>query len=342
MFRRALCAILLFAILPAAAVAIPGTPDRVPAATLLVPYFETGIDPAVHPDDTLLAVTNALPGDRWIHVQVWDRDGDAVELARNVQLHGFETWDRALRDLIASSPPAVRAALRVGAFYRGFVTVDAVTEPTPHTPIEEGFTFSADNALVGYAYYTRLAEGSANGLAMVPLEAVDPGIDAYLRDFYPGGHREEIDHDSRICADQLARQVPCTRDVNDLIEHIDFRQLGLPALGGTTRLVVFAWDAFATGAGISVRCDSDPSCASAYPFRVHRADGSLAVDTTLRLDHVVNVVDVALPTSGWASISNLPAGGGDLEVYAFSIDSARPPSGPSRSWDAIFEASIAP
>lgn len=342
MFRRSLYALLPLALLPAAALAIPGTPDRVPAATLLVPYFEVGIDAAAHPDDTLLAVGHVRPGDLWIHVQVWDRDGRAVALSRNVELHAFETWDRSLRDLLASAPATVRGALSVGAVYRGFVTVDAVTEPTSRTPVEEGYPFSAENALVGYAYYTRLAEGSANGLAMVPLEAVGPGIDAYLRDFYPGGHREEIDHDSRLCADQLARGAPCTRDTDDAIEAIDFHQLGLPALHGATRLVVFAWDAFTSGGGPSVRCDADPGCASRYPFRVRRADGTLAVDTTLRLDHVVNVVDVALPSSGWASIERVPADGGDLEVYAFSIDSASPASGPPESWDAIFEATIVP
>ena len=54
---RRLAPILLLS-LSAPALAIPGATDRIPAASLLVPFFETGIDVGVNPHDTLLAVNN--------------------------------------------------------------------------------------------------------------------------------------------------------------------------------------------------------------------------------------------------------------------------------------------
>ncbi len=40
------------------ALAVPGATDRVPAASLLVPFFETGTNSTTHPHDTILVVTN--------------------------------------------------------------------------------------------------------------------------------------------------------------------------------------------------------------------------------------------------------------------------------------------
>lgn len=343
--RRVLCASLLLATLPAALYANPGTPDHIRAASLLVPYFSTGIDSSVHPDDTLLVVTNEQNADQIIHVQVWDRDGHAVALQINILLHAFQTWDTAMRDFIATASPTVKAQLTVGAFYTGFVTIDAVTGGTSMNPLQGGYPFSAHNYLEGYIYYTRLAEGSANGLSMVPLEAVSPSVDAYLRDFYPGGSREEIDADGRLCAAQLANGIsPCTGDTNGVLDRVHFRQFGFLPFNGTTKLVVFTWEPFITGAGPSVICDAPMSgCASDYPFKLYRPDGSTVIDTTVRLNHVVNTFTlVGYDTSGWASIWNIPNIGADLQVYGFSFNSANPASGPSQSWDAIFEAYIVP
>ena len=343
--RRALWASLMLVVLPTAALAIPGTPDHIRAASLLVPYFSTGIDSAAHPDDTLLVVTNEFSADQIIHVQVWDRDGHAVALSTNILLHGFQTWDSAMRDFIGTASPTVKGQLTVGDFYTGFVTIDAVSATTSMNPLQSAYPFSDHNYLEGYIYYTRLAEGSANGLSMVPLEAVSSGLDAYLRDFYPYGSREEIDADARLCADQLAKGIsPCTGDSNGVTDRIHFRQFGLTALNGTTKLVIFTWEPFITGAGPSVICDQPMSgCASDYPFKVYRPDGTLTIDTTVRLNHVVNTITlVGFNTSGWASIWNIPNIGADLQVYGFSFNSANPASGPSQSWDAIFEAYIIP
>lgn len=340
--RQVLCASLLLAVLPTALLAVPGTPDRIRAATLLVPYFETGVDPATHPDDTLLAVMSVM-SDQMIHVQVWDVDGHPVALYRNVLLHSSETWDAAMRDLINSASPAVRTALRAGSFYRGFVTIDAVTAATGLHPLQAAYPFSPHNYLEGYVYYTRLSKGSANGLSMVPLEYVDAAMDSFLRDFYPGGSREEIDANSRMCATQLSGGHPCAGDSNDVVDRVHFRQFGSGPLNGTTRIVLFTWEPYRTGQGPSMICDNPAEgCSSSYPLKVYAPGGSVALDTMVRLDHVVNVFDVTGPTSAWVSIWNVPDIGNDLQVYGFSFNSAAPGFDPSLTWDAIFEAYIIP
>src|SRR5687768_12770640 len=106
--------------------AVAGTPDRVPAASLLVPFLETGIDSFTHPHNTLLVVTNRRPANRTIHYHVWDIDGNPTALNGNVTLGPSATWNVAMRDLLNGAAPAVRTQLTTGPFYRGFVTIDAV------------------------------------------------------------------------------------------------------------------------------------------------------------------------------------------------------------------------
>ncbi len=342
--RRVLWASLLLAVLPIAAHAIPGIPDHVPAASLLVPYFQTGIDAGAHPNDTLLSVDNAFGSDRLVHLEIWDWNGNAVAY-QNFVIPAFATHSVAMRDLLNSASATVRAALAVGDYYYGFITIDAVTSSTALNPLQAGFPFANSNVLEGYIYYTRLSEGSANGLAMVPLEAESNSIDGFLRGFYQAGDpREEIDATARSCADQLARGVACTGNNNSVIDRVHFRQFGSPpaALNGNTRIVLFTWAPFATGGGPSTYCDTH-ACGSDYPLKLYRPDGSLYLDTTIRLNHVVNIIDfLGFASSGWISIWNVPDVGVDLQVYGFSFNSANPPSGASQSWDAIFEAYIIP
>src|SRR5687768_4665020 len=143
---------LALTLLAAPALAVPGTPDRVPAASLLVPFFETGINSATHPQDTLLVATNRDTGSRIIHFHVWDIDGNATGLHGNVTLGARASWDAAMRDLLAAADPSVRTQLTEGAFYRGFVTIDVVSAATPLAPTESTFPFSDANVLEGYAY----------------------------------------------------------------------------------------------------------------------------------------------------------------------------------------------
>lgn len=340
--RRILCASLLLTLVPAVLHAVPGVPDRVPAASLLVPYFQTGVVAASHPNDTLLAVNNAFGADQLVHLQVWDRDGNPVALYQNMVIPGFGTYSLAMRDLIGGASAGVKAALAVGDFYYGFVTIDAVTATTSLNPLNGSFPFSDNNRLEGYIYYTRLSEGSANGLAMVPLEAVGSGLDPLLTGFYSSsGSREEVDGNSRECAAALANGGSCGNDPDGVTDRVHFRQFGSAALNGATRLVLFTWGTFRFSGGPSVYCDTH-ACDSQYPLKFYNPDGTVGLDTMIRLDHVVNFIDATGPDSAWISIWNLPNILDDLQIYGFALNSANPPSGPSQSWDAIFEAYIIP
>ena len=48
-----------------------GATDQVPAATLVMPFFEVGIDAATNPHDTLPVVYNRSGVERTIHWEIW-------------------------------------------------------------------------------------------------------------------------------------------------------------------------------------------------------------------------------------------------------------------------------
>src|SRR6185295_18838918 len=314
----------------------------VPAASLIVPYFETGIDVAANPHDTLLAVVNQSSTSRIIHYHVWDIDGIATTLQGNITLGPTQSWSAAMRDLISGASPATKTQLTDGAFYHGFITIDGVSAATSLNPRQDAFPFLFVNFLEGYIYYTRLSQGSANGIDMVPLEVVPAAGDPLLRDFYNFGRREEIDASSRLCADQLVKgTTPCTGNPDNLIDRIQLRQFGSTPLAGKTRLVVFTWNTHLTG-GPSARCQALGTCPETYPYKRYSEDGTLVADLTFRFDHVVNLIDViGASDSGWVSIWNIPDPDADWQIYAYSFNSAQPASS-SLNWDAIFEGYIAP
>ena len=340
--RRGLLPILLLT-LSTPALAIPGATDRTPAASLLVPFFETGINSSVNPHDTLLSVNNSVGSARTIHYHAWDIDGNPTTLRGNVRLEGFDSWSVAMRDLLNAGPAAARTALTEGSFYRGFVTIDVVTEATTLHPRQAGYPFSASNALEGYIYYTRLAQGSANGLAMVPLEAVAATTDAFIRGFYTSAdNREEIDATGRRCAHNLASGAACG-GVDPDLDRFHLRVFRSTPLSGQSRAIIFTWLLNNTG-GPSIHCD-DPanSCDSSYSFRQFNEAGVTLQNTTIRLDHVVNIIPNSFLVgneSGWISIINVDDPIADMQVYAFSFNSANPPGNPDQTWDAIFEGYI--
>jgi hypothetical protein len=342
-------ALLLLLALAVPASAIPGTPDRIPGASLIVPFFETGINPTDNPHDTLLVVTNWLFADVIIHYHVWDIDGNPTGLNGNVTLGQLDSWSAALRDLINPASGAIKTQLTQGAYYRGFLTIDAVTAATANHPLQGGFPFRNDNALEGFIYYTRLSQGSANGLAMIPLEHVPNTANGLVREFYSGGgSREEIDSSARICANNLALGQTCSvaGDEDGVVDRIHLRHFGSAPLNGRSRMIVFAWNTFATGAGPSELCETNPAnCSSGginYPYKRYDEDGNLMIDSTVRLDHVVNVIDVSATTAGWVSIWDVVNYQNDTQIYAFSFNSANPSGNPNLTWDAIFEGYIIP
>lgn len=349
MYRlRSICLLLLVLIMTGMmatpALAVPGSTDRVPAASLLVPFFETGINSTTHPQDTLLVATNREAGSHIIHYHVWDIDGNATALNGNVTLGARASWSAALRDLLSAADPAVRTQLTEGPFYRGFVTIDVVTAETDLNPRQSLFPFSDANALEGYIYYTRLSQGSANGLAMVALEAVPAAASGFLRGFYSeNDNREEIDPAGRRCAARFSEGAECS-GVDGPLSRIEMRVYRSTPLSGTTRGVVFTWVPGQTG-GPSAVCDEPVNaCNPELAFQQYDEQGNAVRSGTIRLNHVVNVIENSTlqgSQPGWFSIANIPNIRTDLQVYGFSFNSANPQGNANLTWDAIFEAFIA-
>jgi hypothetical protein len=341
---RASCLLLAALALAGPALAVPGATDRVPAASLLVPFFETGINVGTHPHDTLLLVTNWRTDNRTFHYHVWDIDGNPTGLNGNITLSGLASWSVAMRDLLNTTTPAIRTQLTQGFFYRGFLTIDAVTAATALHPREAGYPFSDANVFEGYIYYTRLSQGSANGIAMVPLEAIPNTADSFLRGFYAGpDNREEIDPTGRRCAERLTTGGSCGAGIDGALARIHMRIFRSAALNGSSRAVIFTWVPSRTG-GPSIYCDTPAnSCDPNFIFRQYNEEGAIVLNTTRRLDHVVNVIENSAllgNNSGWISMFNIPNVLVDLQVYGMSFNSANPASNPNLTWDAIFEAYI--
>ncbi len=337
---------LTFAAAPSSFAGIPGTPDKTPAATLIVPFFEVGINSAQDPIDTLLAVTNVMASQRMIHYHVWDINGNAVDLFNDEDLNGSATWSVSMRTLIDGATSAVKTALTDGDFYRGFVTLDVVTAETTKNPTESGYPFatgSTNNSLEGFIYYVRLAQGSSNSLDMIPINWVGPGVDGFLSNFYgtsAADEQESIDAAARACAGILASggAGPCPD--NPVIAKVDSRVFLSPSFNASTRIILFAWDTNFVG-GPSIYCDTH-ACDSTYTYKQFDEEGSTVVDDMIRLDKVVNIINVAGDTNGWVSIRDIPDPESGRQLYAFSITNAKPSSGTSANWDAILESFIVP
>jgi hypothetical protein len=80
------------------AIALPGTIDDVPAATLLLPYFEVDLDNAAG-ITTLFSVNNASAAAQLAHVTVWSTWSIPV-LDFDVYLTGYDVQSFNLRDIL--------------------------------------------------------------------------------------------------------------------------------------------------------------------------------------------------------------------------------------------------
>jgi len=345
--KRSICGIMVsFVILWFAGVSfggIPGATDKVKAASLLVPFYEVSDTSSTHPEDTLLVVWKPGAGSTvTVHYHVWDIDGNDSGLYGNVDLDFVESWNTSMRGLISSASTAVKTALKdsTGNYYRGFVTIDVVSADTVLNPTESSYPFATGNVIEGWIYYVRIPEGSSNSLAMLPIEEVGTSISTYLYGFYANSDgREEINVDARACAASLAKGGSCTNYTT--IDRIRSRVfLDNTSLNASTRIIIFYWDANRTE-GVSNYCDTR-SCESSYAYKRYNESGTLVQDTTIRLDHVVNIIEVSGTENGFVSIWDIAAPTGQWNVYAFSITKVQPSSGPSTTWDAILESYINP
>jgi hypothetical protein len=331
-----------------AAYAIPGATDRVPAATLLVPFFQVGVSSGVNPHDTLLVVHNVKSGTARIHYEVWDIDGRPSGLRGNATLASFATFSRSMRSLITPASATIKTKLKVGAFYQGFVTIDLVTASTALAPTSGSYPFSNDNRLEGNIYYSRIAQGAVSGLTMVPIESF-PAIDnSDVRvGFYvgfppaadPDDHREQLTPGARSCAHNLASSQPCGFDL--ILDRIDLRTFQAPAGTGSSFGVVFSWDPGDPG-GPSNRCEDFDDCDPNFPFTQYNEAGAVVASGTRRLDHAVNVIPFTGTQPGWFTLKEV-ANAGHLvtSFYAFSVNIASPAGGTNR-WEDAFEGYIQP
>jgi len=317
---------------------IPGATDKVLGASLLVPFFEVAVNKETNPQDTLLVVFNTRPSTSTLHYHVWDMDGNPTDIFGNPALTASQSWSIGMGDIIATASAAAKAQLIDGTtgFYHGFVTIDLVTASTTLDPTNSAFPFEDSNVLEGVIYYVRLSQGSANGLDMIPLEYISASIDSYFYDFYQNSdRREEIDSDARLCAQTTIEGGTCSN--NPEIDRMDFRVFLTPAISGGSRLIIFTWDADEIG-GPSKYCDTN-TCSSHYSYKRYDEAGIEKENTTIRLDHVVNIFDVSGTENGWVSISDMAAR--DFQVFGFAFNSASSSSA-STNWDAIFPAYIIP
>ncbi len=347
MFRHsrtlfALVVSIVVSITPATA-GIWGAHDPVPASTLVVPFFEVGINQTTHPQNTNFTVY-AARGPVTIHWEVWDRDGNGtLSLFGNVDLDVGETFSGNMNSLIGAALEDDRLLLADGDFYRGFMTIDVVTESTTMTPFNDGYPFGTSNSIIGTIYYLRLTEGSANGLPMIGLEYTSDSANDFLEGFYVAGDgREEIDDNARECAAALIQgNGPCT-DSDQVIDSIRARVFHSAPLNGSTRVIVFTWTTNDNaGGGPSALCDG-VVCDQLYSFAQRREDASVVQSGLLALDHVVNIIETVGPSPGEFLLFDVPDPNFSMQVYAFVFNSASPADNPETNWDAIFEASVWP
>jgi hypothetical protein len=323
-----------------------GTPDAVPAATLIVPFFEVGVDQATNVQNTNIQVY--ARNSTIIHWEVWNIDGEGSEgLFGNVEIGGAQTWSLNLASLISSASPVDQALLTDGDFYRGFMTIDVVTESTNQTPFSMGYPFGTSNDILGTIYYLRLAEGSANGLPMIAIEhTAEVGVPIWLDGFYnDDDHREEIDDQARTCAATLTHAAGACGATDNLISDIRARVFRSAPLSGSTRIIIFTWSTDRPNeGGPSAICGDVGGCATSYTFAQFRENGTSVSPkgATLMLPHVVNIIPTVGDNPGELQILDIPDPTGTMQIYAFSLNSASPAGNPNINWDAILEANIDP
>ena len=161
------------------------------------------------------------------------------------------------------------------------MTIDVVTSETMLTPLDADYPAADTNAIVGYIYYARLLQGSANGLAMVPIEATgaEPiGDGAVLSGFYRADDgRERIDVNARACAARRTNGIggDCTED-DVTIDKVRTRIFGSTALNANSRTILFAWDPIRLPVGGPTNACATLGCPTSYAFQRFTGAGVIA------------------------------------------------------------------
>ena len=313
-----------------------GLPDQIPAATLLVPFFEVGVSST---DDTLLVITNQGLTDSILHCEIWDRDGN-FQASQNISIDDHSEWHinmSAWLNALAFVYPGIKANLQVGDYYWGYITFDSVTALTFLHPYDAEYPFADNNDFTGWIYYVDLLQGKSNGICMVPIEAVTHSVDSGIQTgFYDDTNdtsREEIDGFARLYGHTLTTGE--TFLIPNFVEMYG-RFFQNEDLQGKTRMIIWRYFPLIHGAE-SIECD--------YAY-IKSETGSVA-EPTISLEHVVDVIDIGdftNPTdypAGWIYLMmqyNQTTYPQEHEIYAFTINSADFQT--SLNWTAIFEMQI--
>ena len=314
--------------------AITGTPDKVPAATLIVPLMESSA--VGGPENTLIVVDYSCGFfSPTIHWELWDIDGNLTGIQGNVALGPFEDWVIDMAAIVAAATPSQAVQLLDGDFYRGFLTIDAVSASTTLSPTDDSYPILNYNCFTGDVYYVRLTEGAANGINMIHVEAASTSANVYQTGFYRStDQREAFDADARYYSSRQTHGLATGADPNDLLDYTRSRVFLDPSLNGHSRIVLWTWCPVWCGSTTNI----SPSADSGGSFGYLRTDESGAVveNTTIDLNHVVNIIDVSGTENGTVIIQDIPQG---FNIYGFVSNAAE--GSAQETWEAMFETLIA-
>ncbi len=160
--RTLACLLLALTVVAVPATAEIGTIDVVPAATLLLPYFEVDLDNAGG-NTTLFSINNAEAGPVIAHVTLWT-DLSVPTLDFNVYLTGYDVVTMNLRDLF----------------------VAGVTPQTEHVNDADSISPVGDFSLVSNPA-TGVGPGSASCNGQLPLPALPQILLDHIRAAHTGG-----------------------------------------------------------------------------------------------------------------------------------------------------------
>lgn len=175
--KRLLLACLLV-VLAAPAFAVIGTVDDVPAATLLLPYFEVDLD---NPDGvtTLMSINNASAGAVLAHVVLWT-DLSVHVLDFNIYLTGYDVQTINLRDILV---------------YGNLPLTADDGNDTPQDTISPQGIFSDDDA---FPSCDGLLPYSNPALSSAYIDHVQSALTGQASDVFFAGKCSGIDHGDRI------------------------------------------------------------------------------------------------------------------------------------------------
>lgn len=169
--------------------AITCTIDQRPAATLLVPYFETAFNPdqsvvtGTNARDTLVTICNASAAPMIAHVNVFNERTQLV-LDFNIALTGYDCQSWGMASLLSGNLP------RTGAFLDSVAGLDDVCQRNPDAPVypdTDGFirvrpgnpARPTDDNTLATTLYPQPAWTPGSLFASIVLDSLDSTPDAF-------------------------------------------------------------------------------------------------------------------------------------------------------------------